>query len=153
MSKADFLGRMRTARQALETAIAGLTEDQLAREIVAGEWTTRDIVAHITAWDTITLEGIQRAARGERVGDAFIMEGVDAWNIARADERRSAPLADVLSELAASRTALLAALERWPEDHVPLGPAGWDETARLWWLTEHDDEHARDIAAWRTRLG
>ncbi|HEX8037052.1 MAG TPA: DinB family protein [Ktedonobacterales bacterium] len=152
MGKQEFLERMRSARVALNDAISGMSEEQIGQDIVAGEWTVKDILAHLAAWQNETLISIQRAARGEEIGP-MIAESVDEWNQRRVEERRRLPVMDVLQEFNAGHDDLLAALDRWPEDSVPLGPAGWDETARLWWLTEHDSEHLHAIQAYRKRIG
>lgn len=151
MSKAEFLERMRSARAALDEAISGLTEDQITQDIVAGEWTVKDILGHLGAWESEAALNVERAAHGEDEGPA-IRESVDEWNAQRVVERRRLPLVDVIQEFNDSRDRLLAALEVWPGDAVPLGPAGWDETARLWWLTEHDREHLDAIQTYRARL-
>ena len=152
MSKREFLERMREARADLNEAISGLTEDQIASDIIAGEWTVKDIVAHLAAWQVEALRSVEAAERGEGSGP-MINESVDEWNARRVEERRRLPLVDVMQEFNESHDELLAALERWPEDTVPLGPAGWDEDCRLWWLTEHDREHLDAIQAYRRRLG
>lgn len=152
MSKQEFLERMRSSRVALNEAISGLSEEQIGLDIVAGEWTVKDIVAHLAAWQNETLLSVQRAARGEQIGP-MIAESVDEWNQRRVEEHRRLPVMDVLQEFNAVHDDLLAALDRWPEDSVPLGPAGWDETASLWWLTEHDGEHLDAIQSYRKRIG
>lgn len=152
MSKHDFLERMRSTRVALNEAISGLSEEQIGQDLVTSEWTVKDILAHLAAWQNETLISVQRAERGETIGP-MIAESVDEWNQRRVAERRRLPVMDVLQEFNAVHDDLLAALERWPEDGVPLGPAGWDETARLWWLTEHDGEHLDMIQGYRKRIG
>lgn len=151
VSKGEFLGRMRSARAELNEALSGLTEDQITNDIVLGEWTIKDTLAHLGAWENEAALSVERAARGEAVGP-LINEGVDEWNERRVAERRRLPLVDVMQEFNDARDRLLAALEVWPEDSVPLGPDGWDATAELWWLTEHDAEHLDAIQAYRTRL-
>jgi hypothetical protein len=74
---------------------------------------------------------------------------VDDWNAARVAERRRLPLVDVMQEFHSAYDELLAALDTWPAETAPLGPAGWDESAQLWWLTEHDLEHVEAIQAYR----
>ncbi|WIG58818.1 MAG: hypothetical protein OJF49_001565 [Ktedonobacterales bacterium] len=150
MSKAEFIERIRESRTALNDAISGLTEDQMSQDLVTAEWTTRDILAHIAAWQGEATLAVERAARGEVVGP-LISESVDEWNARRIAERRRLPLMDVVEEYHANYDRLLTALERWPDDSVPLGPAGWDATAELWWVTEHDGEHVEVVRAYRKR--
>lgn len=152
MGKQDFLERIRAARAELNEAISGLSEDQMTQDLVTPEWTVKDMLAHIAAWHGEAALAVERLARGETVGP-LINESVDAWNAARVNERRRLPLVDVMEEFTANHDRLLAALGSWPEDAVPMGPGGWDETAQLWWLTDHDLEHVDMIRAYRKRAG
>src|SRR5579859_1236684 len=68
MSKRDFLDGVRSGRAALNIAISGLTEEQLTQEIVAGDWTVKDILAHVAAWQGEALRSAKRAERGEPGG-------------------------------------------------------------------------------------
>jgi uncharacterized damage-inducible protein DinB len=97
VSKQEFLERMRAARAELNEAISGLSEDQIGQDIVAGEWTVKDILSHLAAWENETLLTVGRAARGEADGP-IINESVDEWNAARVAERRRLPLVDVMQE-------------------------------------------------------
>ena len=53
-SKAELLGRIRREHAALEQTIARLSDDQM---LAAAEhdWTVKDLLAHITAWEQVTL--------------------------------------------------------------------------------------------------
>ena len=67
MSKQDFLARIRASRALLNEAISGLTEDQMTRDLVTPDWTVKDILAHIAAWQNEAALGVERAARGELI--------------------------------------------------------------------------------------
>jgi hypothetical protein len=151
VSKQEFLERVRAGRRDLNEAISNLTEEQMGQDLVAGEWTVKDILAHLAAWQAETRLVVLRAEAGQDVGP-IINESVDEWNAARINERRRLPLVDVMQEYHSVYDELLAALDRWPADSAPLGPGGWDETARLWWLTDHDREHLEVIQAYRRRV-
>jgi len=150
VSKADFLERMRTARAALNEAISGLTEDQMSQDIVAGEWSVKDIIAHLAAWQGEVVVALERV--GPADSGALIDESVDQWNARRVDERRRLPLVDVIQEFQDTHDKLLTLLAARSDERIPLGPAGWDETSKLWWLTEHDSEHTEAVRAYRRRL-
>jgi hypothetical protein len=151
VSKQDFLERVRAGRAALNEAINGLTEEQMTQDLVSGEWTVKDILSHLAAWQGETLLSVRRAEAGQDAGP-IINESVDEWNAARVNERRRLPLVDVMQEFNATYDDLMAALTRWPDDKAPLGPAGWDESAEIWWLTDHDHEHVEVIKAYRSRI-
>jgi hypothetical protein len=151
VGKAEFLGRVRAARADLNEAISGLSEEQMSQDIVAGEWSVKDILAHLASWQNEALLSVERAERGEVPGP-LISESVDEWNGRRVAEWRRLPLVDVMQEFNATYDQLMKALDRWPEDTAPLGPSDWDETCQLWWLTDHDTEHLAAIRAYRRRL-
>ncbi len=151
MSKGEFLGRMRSARAEMNEALSGLTEDQITHDVVLGEWSIKDILAHLGAWENEAALSVERAARGEAVGP-LINESVDEWNERRVAERRRLPLVDVMQEFNDARDRLMAALEAWPSGAAPLGPGDWVATAELWWLTEHDAEHLDVIQGYRKRI-
>ncbi len=151
MSKQDFLERVRAGRAELNAAISDLSEDQMSQDLVTSEWTVKDILAHLAAWQSETRLVLLRTAAGEDVGP-IINESVEEWNAARVNERRRLPLVDVMQEFNAVYDELMATLSSFPDEKVPLGPAGWDETAQLWWLTDHDREHVEAIEAYRRRV-
>jgi hypothetical protein len=150
MSKRDFLERMRAGRAALNIAISGLNEEQLTQEIVTGDWTVKDTLAHVAAWQGEALRSAKRAELGEP-GGPEVAESIDEWNRRRVEERRRLPLVDVIQEFNDTYDELVRCLEGFPEDGGPAGPRSWDQTGPLWWLTEHDDEHAAVIAVYRQR--
>lgn len=149
--KPAFLTRVRTARGELNQAISGLSEEQLTREATIGDWSVKDVLAHLAAWTGEAAMAVERALRGETVGP-LVTESVDEWNARRVEERRRLPLVDVVQEFNETHDRLLDALESAPEDAIPLGPAGWDQSARLWWLTEHDGEHLGALRSYRDSL-
>jgi uncharacterized protein (TIGR03083 family) len=150
-SKAEFLDRIQAARAELNETLSGLSEEELTREAAVGEWSVKDALAHLAAWTGEAAMAVERAARGEEVG-ALIAGSVDEWNARRVEERRRLPLVDVVQEFNETHDRLLAALQAAPDERVPLGPGGWDASARLWWLTEHDREHLDALKEYRVRL-
>jgi hypothetical protein len=151
MDKAEFLERIRGGRRKLTEAISGLTEEQIAEDLVTSEWALRDLLAHLAAWQGEALRWVEQAAHGEEIGP-LINQSVDEWNAHRVAERRHLPIIEVMQEFNENHDHLLAALDTWPAETVPLGPGAWDVTARLWWLTEHDEEHLLLITDYRRRL-
>lgn len=151
MDKPAFLERMRVGRQRLNEALSGLTEDQIANDLVTPQWTVRDMLAHLAAWQGEALRWVEQAAHGQEIGP-LINQSVDEWNAHRVEERRRLPVVEVMQEFNENHDHLLAALEQWPANTAPLGPDGWNETANLWWLTEHDEEHLPMILDYRRRI-
>ena len=115
-------------------------------------WALRDMLAHLAAWQGEALRWVEQAAHGEEIGP-LINQSVDEWNAHRVAERKHLPIIEVIQEFNENHDHLLAALEKEPcRRSVPLGPGAWNESAHLWWLTEHDEEHLPMIADYRRRL-
>ena len=151
MSKVEFLERMRAARHALNESISGMNDDQMTHGLVTDDWSVKDILAFQAAWQGEALIWIERADRGEALGPS-INESTEEWERQRVIERRRLPLVDVMQEFNDQFDQLSEILERAPEDRIPLGPAGWDETARLWWLTDRDARYITAIQTYRASL-
>lgn len=152
MGKQEFLDQMRAGRAALDAATSGMTEEQITQDIVAGEWTVKDILAHLAAWQGEAQLAAERVAAGQSDG-YLIEEGIDEWNRRRVDERRRLPLVDVIQEYNETYEALLAALDRCADGVPPHCPNLWEPDGNLWWLTSHASEHAGIIRAYRERIG
>jgi hypothetical protein len=65
ISKAELLNLVQTERADLETGLGGLTEEQMVQSGVEGEWSIKDILAHLAFWERRMLYLIETAARGE----------------------------------------------------------------------------------------
>ena len=122
-----------------------------------GEWTFKDLAAHLAAWRNYRIPMVEAAARGEpmppppwptRLADDDY-DGINAWFQER-DASRS--LDDVLEDYDASFERLAAALEALPESvaHDPHGlPWMGGEAAIDVDFTEHlHEEHMPAIRVW-----
>lgn len=152
MSKQDFLDQMRAGRAELDAATSGMTEDQITQDIVAGEWTIKDVLAHLAAWQGEAQLAAERVAAGQP-DEYLIEEDIDAWNQRRVEERRRLPLVDVMQEFNETYEGLLAALNQCPDGAPPNCPNLWEPDGNLSWLTWHSGEHAEIIRAYRERVG
>mgnify|MGYP001032694283 FL=1 len=112
MDKITFLGRMKASREALEAAVAALSPEQVERSAVDGEWSPKDVLAHITWHEQQMIGVIEQMAL---VGSAW-------WNLPT-DERNAHIYAlnqeraweDVLAEAQQVYPCLYQALAALPE--------------------------------------
>jgi len=79
MDRQGVLEHLASARAALLAAIEGLNEAELTTLPVAGVWTIRDILAHVSGWVTWDLTGIRGILAGERP-DFSAIQDVDDFN-------------------------------------------------------------------------
>jgi hypothetical protein len=153
MDKQGVLDHLAGAQAALLGAIEGLTEAEMTSMPVAGEWTIRDILAHVSGWAAWDLAGIRGVLAGEPPNFSAIQD-VDAFNARLVAERREWTLGRILAEMADAHAALQELLAGMPDEDVfsvgPFQGPYWDHLAG--WLQvawEHEEEHAAQIRAWR----
>ena len=149
MSKDALLREMEAGFAGLLDAVSGLSDEQLTRAWY-GDWSVRDILAHVAGWHREEIAMLERMARGERpVPESADYTDDDAWNARFAAKWRAASAGDVLAELKASEEAYLAAASRLPEERFEEGRTAQRLVQQG--CTEHYREHADEIREWRKR--
>ena len=133
--------------------IDGLSDEQMTN-VWYGEWSVRDIFAHIVGWHRLEVAILERMASGERPwpeGSGHPYNDGDAWNARFVEKWHTASPATILEELKASKDAYVAAARLLPEERFREGRTAY----RL--LQEGSIDHYRDHAAqirdWRKREG
>lgn len=99
--KTGLLAAMQAEHTLLETLLASLSEEQMTRAGLIGDWSVKDILAHQTWWEQAS---ISEVTRHEELDPGLNGE---PWNTDRANalmvqNKRATPLADVLAEFHAS---------------------------------------------------
>jgi hypothetical protein len=153
VDRQDILNRQSNARAELHAATQGLSGAEIDSLPVAGTWTIRDILAHVSGWAAWDLAAI-RAMLADEQPDWAAIQAVDTFNARLVAERRGWSVQQILAEMGqaqANLQDLLASLS--DEDLFRAGPFRgpyWDNLAG--WLQvgwEHEEEHAAQIRAWR----
>jgi hypothetical protein len=99
--------------QALADLFGRLTEDQLAQPatIGDGDWSARDLMAHIEVWEALTLQTLQewRNATTPSIEEVFAKgaEGVDGLNAERVQAKRGLSLDEVRIQAADTHRELI----------------------------------------------
>lgn len=159
MSKAQLLDDLQNEQAQLEALLRDIGEDHMTEPGVAGEWSIKDIVAHLTAWRRRTVGRFQAALRHEPSPPPSwpphlqTDDEINAWFYA-ADRDR--PLAEVLQESRDVFQQLVEALAAFPD-------ADLRDPARFPWLEgepltaallfgHFHEEHEADMRAWLERI-
>lgn len=148
-------GQMADNRERLLASIEGLSEEEMLEPGVCGDWSVRDILAHVAAWDRETTAMFEAMLQGERHYFLDLDEdGIEQFNQDRHVAAADLPVADAVAELSASRKALID-LIKGVDNAKLFAPAPGDEhadmsiAACLSTQIAHDEEHAEMIEAWR----
>ncbi len=148
MKKPVFLGKLEQAWEALQLSYAGMTEAQMVMPGVTGEWSVKDILAHVSTWEAeslLHLPVILAGGRPPRYSQVY--GGIDAFNAVMTAQWRELSLAEVLTRLQDTHARLMAYLQSVPDEQFAT------ETRfrrRLGWDTyKHYPIHTEAIRTWR----
>jgi hypothetical protein len=161
MDKVEFLGAMRSERERWEALLAEVGEPWMERPGVSGDWSVRDIIAHVTAYERGLVEWLEAASRGESVGFPVLDHpDVDYRNAAILRENEGRPLEDTLLESRRVFERLLQVVQALSEEELvdpkrtewTVKPR-WKECRPLWKCIaddsyKHYHQHIPDIRAW-----
>jgi len=140
MDREELLQRIDASWQDLQDALHGIPPERASEPGVAGEWSVKDLLGHITFWERGCAADVQRLGPEEAV-EGF---DVDKLNAQEQECIKNRSLDELQSEFTESHVALMQVL-RTAEDLNP------DDVKGDTW--EHYAEHTADIRDWRTRVG
>jgi uncharacterized damage-inducible protein DinB len=154
-AKQVLLHRLTQERATLFHAMAFMPDEELLRRPVIGEWSVKDVLGHVAAWDAEFMRAIQQFLRGEPVAMLAIPD-CDAWNAHEARLRWDKTLAEVTEELVATRRQLLGMVAGLPDEVLQRpGPHPYENRAFLLWLlngpADHDREHWAALMDYKER--
>jgi hypothetical protein len=101
ISKSELLNVIRSEHKRLEETLAQLSEDPMTQPGVAGEWSVKDILVHITAWEKRMVRWVGETLRGEvpeTPAPGMTWDDLDKLNEQTYLENRNKPLGQVLAD-------------------------------------------------------
>lgn len=146
---------IRADRQVWRDLVAEVGRDRMLEPGPMGEWTFKDMAAHLAAWRNLRIPMIEAVGRGEAVQPDSSEDSEDAVHQVNAEFQvrdRDRSLDDVLADYDSSFERLAAAIEALPESvaHDPNGLPWAEGTAAVDIdFTDHlHEEHLPDVRAW-----
>ncbi len=166
-SKAAWLERIEQERQSWEQLLAEVGEERMQEPGVAGDWSFKDVVAHLNGWRILTLARLEAAQHGRDPvpppwpahldeDDDGDLDAINDW-IYQTNRERS--LQDVLSEYGQSFDQMRAAVAAISEeDLTEPGRFPWLGGHALWEVLDGTfghlhEEHEPNIREWLKRRG
>ena len=96
MNTKQVLARLDEAWTDFEDSYAGLSDGELLTPGVTGQWSVRDIIAHVTWWEEEALKHLPLIREGGRPPRYSVKYGgINAFNALMTEQRRHLSLADV----------------------------------------------------------
>jgi hypothetical protein len=159
MEKSELLERIRSEHAFTESAWNQVREQELLQPGVEGEWSAKDMMAHLSFWENRMIQWSNEALSGQSFELPAGNEVVDKINARVYEENGDRPLAEIRAEFESSYQEALRTIEGTPEQDLlrtGLFPAWgdiplWKFFATLTWL--HYEQHNQSIRAWLESLG
>ncbi len=120
-TKSELLDAIKQSWAELNEIIDGLSEDQMLQSGAMDDWSFKDIMAHITAWEWLAMDRINAAQTGEPLkfpeikGDDF----VTAFNAEIFEKNKDKPLAEVVDDFHKTHAEFAAQIEALDEEVLP----------------------------------
>lgn len=117
LKKQQVLEKLEKSWQALRDTPAGLTEAQMLTPGVTGDWSVKDILAHVNWWEEEALKYLPLILQGGRPPRySVVYGGIDAFNAQMTELHRGLTLAEVLDRLDQTHGRLVELLQGVPEE-------------------------------------
>lgn len=159
IGKGEALAAIEREREAWESLLGRIGEARMLEPGAFGDWSFKDLVAHLNGWDLDSLRHLEAAALGqggaqppwpEHLEDE---DAINAWLVAEGRERY---LGEVIGESRETFARLAGVVQRLPDDAVsdPERFPSLDGVSLAegiaWgrWFDHFRDEHLPDVEAW-----
>jgi len=78
--KAEAIAALEDAHKQLLTALNGIPVNKMT-EPMLGDWSVKDVLAHVSSWDELEVQDLRRLGRGHvPIQAAFREDEGDDWN-------------------------------------------------------------------------
>jgi hypothetical protein len=95
MRREELLARIRVDRAAFAAKWDGLSDEQMVqRPGVQDDWSVKDLIAHLTWWETLMLENVMAVKNGST--EYHMIYDIDRQNAEVFEKYQDTPLPDVL---------------------------------------------------------
>jgi hypothetical protein len=148
MDRVRLLSRLENAWRDFHESFAGLSDSQMMKPGVTGDWSVRDILAHVTTWEGEALKHLPTILKGDKPPRYSVTHGgINGFNRIMTEQKRGLSLTDVRRELDDTHRRLIRFIESVPEEQFQT-ETPFRHRLRLDTYT-HYSKHAEAIRKWR----
>jgi hypothetical protein len=146
-----LLARLEKEWREFRESYVGLSETELLKPGVTGEWSVRDIIAHVTTWEEETLKHLPGTLRGEKHPRYSVKYGgIHAFNALMTANKKNYFLSEVFHQQEQVHGRLLEFLESVPEEYLD-SRTRFRHRLRMDTYS-HYPKHARAIRKWKHEI-
>jgi hypothetical protein len=150
MKKQQLLNRLEQAWTTFKESYAGLTDEQMAQPGATGDWSVKDILAHVSWWEEEALKYLPLILQGGRPPRYSVLYGgIDAFNAQMTEKKRGLSLSEVLRQSDETHRRLVEYVRSAPEEQL-ASETRFRHRLRMDTYS-HYPGHAQAIREWRQR--
>ena len=155
MNKQEIVKALEDSREPIMRIIDELSDEQMLEPGVVGEWTLKDLIAHLTRWEAELIKLLWQIRQGGTPSSMLVEEmDFDAINARWNQEDQSRSLGRILEDFYAVREQTLRRLEYFNDKDLDdpkrfpflKGKPLWIKIAGNSFA--HDQEHLEQIQRW-----
>jgi hypothetical protein len=152
MDRSQLLKKLDKRWTEFNQSYAGLSDSQMTEAGVTGDWSVKDIIAHVTWWEQESLKHLPLITTGGRPRTyAAEYGGIDAFNALMTEQKRRLSLSEVLRQRDETHQELVLYIESVPDEQC-TSDTRFRRRLRLDTYS-HYPKHAKAIRAWRKKPG
>jgi hypothetical protein len=164
MDKATLLKNIQDEHEHWEMLLNQLPHRHMIQPGVAGHWTVKDLLAHVTVFELWTADQLAAVLRGETrmYQPSYVPPGAEQWTLEQQNAAiyatyRDRPLSEVLSQAREVQQQLLSRLAALPDEVITQAERfEWTGGEPLWEALasrtyRHRQVHRPDLEAWVQR--
>jgi len=133
--KNGILQSIQTERRRLESNLASLSNEEMTEPGVIGDWSVKDILAHLVDWEQRFLGWYQAGLHGEvpeTPAPGLTWNDLDKLNQMIFDKHKDQPINEVKADFQTSYQQILQTVREIPEEEIfPVGRFAWTEKSNL----------------------
>ncbi len=150
MKKQQVLNKLEQAWAMFKESYAGLSDEQLVEPGVTGDWSVKDILAHVSWWEEEARKHLPHILQGGRPPRYSVLYGgIDAFNAQMTEQKRGLSLSEVLRQLDETHLKLIEYIQSAPEEQF-TSETRFRRRLRLD-TYGHYPIHTQAIREWRER--
>jgi hypothetical protein len=155
VNKRDLLINLACERARLFETLVGVSAEELESARVCGDWSPRDVLAHLVAWERYIYDQVRYLRARQPVPSDTEAVDIDIYNAKAVAVWRTKPLKELVEALAVAHRQLAVAVAGCSQAQLgmmqPVGTSRTSIASRMMTVAEHDAGHAAQIHAWRSR--
>jgi hypothetical protein len=151
VNKQQLIGKLERAWADFQGSYAGLSEAEMVTSGVTGDWSVKDILAHVSWWEQEALKHLPTILQGGRPPRYSVLYGgIDAFNAQMTERMHGTSLAEVRQQMEETHARLVEYLQGAPEEQFTT-ETRFRRRLRLDTYS-HYPIHAEAIRLWRVQL-